>query len=219
MAKDPSKDVHLAKKRIRTLSRKMNEKYLYRLASDYRPSLKRENAKILASASRLNLAKKEFYPDFTVGVSYGDRAGYNPGTFNDPRADLFSLKVGVKVPLYYKTKQSKAVEQRFIEQQERYAGLEDEKLKVMAEISKNYTNYREAKKQLSLFKTGILPQARQTVESMRSGYQVSKVDFLNLVRSQVTLFNYELLYWKALSASMQALSGLRSNVGEVNIYE
>ncbi len=219
MGTDPSKDVHLGKKRAKRLSHKMNEKYLYRLATEYRPSLKREESRVLAAASRLDLAQKEFYPDFNIAVSYGDRRGYNPGTFNDPRADLFSLRVGIKVPLYYKTKQSKAEQQKFIEQQGSYAGLEDEKLKVMAEISKNYTDYRQAKKQLSLFETGILPQARQTVESMRSGYQVSKVDFLNLVQSQVTLFNYELMYWKALTASMQALSGIKANVGEVNIYE
>lgn len=219
MGTDPSKDVHLGKKRTKRLSYKMNEKYLYKLAIEYRPSLKREESKVHASTSRLNLAHKEFYPDFNIAVSYGDRRGYNPGTFDDRRADLFSLRVGIKVPLYYKTKQSKAEQQKFIEQQGSYAGLEDEKLKVMAEISKNYTDYRQAKKQLSLFETGILPQARQTVESMRSGYQVSKVDFLNLVQSQVTLFNYELMYWKALTASMQALSGIKANVGEVNIYE
>ena len=89
----------------------------------------------------------------------------------------------------------------------------------MAKISNNYTDYKQAKKQVSLYITGILPQARQTVDSMLSGYQVSKVDFLNLVRSQVTLFNYELLYWKAVTDSMQALSGLQATVGKVNIYE
>jgi len=219
MGQKASKNIRLAKKKEKRLSHKMNETYLYRLAAEYRPSLKREESKVLASGSRLDLARREYYPDFNVAVAYGDRQGYNSGTLSDPRADLFSLKVGIKVPLYYKTKQSKAVQQRFIEQQERYAGLEDEKLKVMAEISKNYTNYNQAKKQLSLFTTGILPQARQTVESMRAGYQVSKVDFLNLVQSQVTLFNYELMYWKALAFSMQALSGIKANVGEVNIYE
>jgi len=219
MGKKASKQIKLGKKRIKSLSHKMNEKYLYRLAVDYRPSLKREESKVLAATSRLSLARKGYYPDFNVAVSYADRRGYNPGIFNDARSDLFSLKVGIKIPLYYKTKQSRAVQQRFIEQQESYASMEDEKLKVMAEISKNYTDYNKAKKQLLLFRTGILPQARQTVESMRSGYQVSKVDFLNLIQSQVTLYNYELMYWKALTVSMQALSGIKANVGEVNIYE
>ena len=51
-----------------------------------------------------------------------------------------------------------------------------------------------------------MPQAQQTVASMLAGYQVSEVDFLNLVRSQMTLFNYELQYWKAFSDAKQALA-------------
>jgi outer membrane protein TolC len=219
MGRDPSVDIRLGKSTKKRLSSKMNEKHLYNLAQEYRPTLKREESNVLAAGSRLDLAKKDYYPDFQVSVTYGDRNGYNAGNFDNPRSDLFSLKVGIKVPLYYKTKQSKAVQQKFIEQQGSYYALEDEKLNVMAEISKYYTNYQQANKQISLYKTGILPQARQTVESMRSGYQVNKVDFLNLVRSQITLFNYELLYWKSYAESMQALSSIQAKVGKVNIYE
>ena len=219
MGKNPSDTIHLARKVNRKLSHKMNEKYLYKLAEEYHPTLKSQESRVSAAQSRLDLAKKDYYPDFRVSVAYGDRIGYNGGRIDDPRSDLLTLKVGIKVPLYYKTKQSKAEQQRFIEQQGSQYALENVRLKLMAEISNNYTDYRQAKKQVSLYETGILPQARQTVDSMLSGYQVSKVDFLNLVRSQVTLFNYELLYWKSVTESMQALSGIQANVGKVNIYE
>ena len=72
---------------------------------------------------------------------------------------------------------------------------------------------------MSLFGSGIVPQARQTVQSMLAGYQVSKVDFLNLVRSQITLLNYELQYWKSLSEAKQALAKIQAAVGEESIYE
>ena len=49
---------------------------------------------------------------------------------------------------------------------------------------------------------------------MLAGYQVSEVDFLNLVRSQITLFNYETQYWRSLSAANQALARLHAAVGE-----
>jgi outer membrane protein TolC len=54
---------------------------------------------------------------------------------------------------------------------------------------------------------------------MLSGYKVSRVDFLNLVRAQITLFNYEIQYWKALTEANQALAQLAASVGEENIYE
>ncbi|HQT27550.1 MAG TPA: hypothetical protein PLK99_13315, partial [Burkholderiales bacterium] len=64
-----------------------------------------------------------------------------------------------------------------------------------------------------LFKLGIIPQASQTVAAMLSAYQVDKADFLNLVRSEITLYNYETEYWKALSSSWQAWAILQSETG------
>ncbi|EGG98354.1 Heavy metal RND efflux outer membrane protein2C CzcC family [gamma proteobacterium IMCC2047] len=90
---------------------------------------------------------------------------------------------------------------------------------MMADISSAVTDYERASEQFRLFESGIVPQSRQTVESMLAGYQVNQVDFLNLVRSQVTLFNYELQYWKALSDAKQALARLQAAVGEETVYE
>ena len=49
--------------------------------------------------------------------------------------------------------------------------------------------------------------------SMPAAYQVNKADFLNLVRAQVTLYNYETQYWKALSSGWQAWARLEAAVG------
>ena len=103
-------------------------------------------------------------------------------------------------------------------QTSRYALL-DERGLVRGAIATGVTDFQRAKQQLSLFETGIVPQAEQTVKSMLAGYQVSEVDFLNLVRSQMTLFNYELQYWKALSEAKQAIAQLEAAVGEETIYE
>ncbi len=54
---------------------------------------------------------------------------------------------------------------------------------------------------------------------MLAGYQVSQVDFLNLVRSQIALLNNELQYWNAFAEANQALANLTAAVGEEEIYE
>ena len=197
----------------------VDENTLYLRAESSRPLLKKMETKIEAAQSRLDLAKRDYYPDFKLGVTYGDRTGDNPPPMGGSRSDFFSVMVGVKVPLYSGRKQSKAVSQRSSElQMNRYALL-DEKGLVMAAISSAVTDYQEAKQQFSLYGSGIVPQAQQTVQSMLAGYQVSEVDFLNLVRSQMTLFNYELQYWKALSDAKQALARLEAAVGEESVYE
>ena len=152
-------------------------------------------------------------------MTYGERAGQNPQPMGGDRADLFSIKLGIKIPLFASSKQSYKVKQRISEQfKSKYAYLDDTN-QVKAAIASHITDYRRSQEQQSLFETGILPQARQTVQSMMAGYQVSEVDFLNLVRSQVTLFNYELQFWQAVSQSKQALANLQASIGKENIYE
>ncbi|MAD77086.1 TolC family protein [Colwellia sp. M166] len=205
---------------INLLSRKvLPEQQLYQLANKFRPVLKKHKQLVLAAKSKLDLAEREYFPDFIVGVTYGDRTGQNSPLMAGERADLFSIKLGIKLPLYAGTKQSYKVKQRIGEQFKSKYAYRDEMNQVRADIASSLTKYSRSTEQLSLFTTGILPQARQTVQSMLAGYQVSEVDFLNLVRSQVTLFNYELQYWQAVSQSNQALASLQASIGKESIYE
>jgi cobalt-zinc-cadmium efflux system outer membrane protein len=197
----------------------LNEHRLYQLAAIHRPIIKQREQTVAASESRLDLAKRNEYPDFNVAVNYGNRSGNNPMPMSGSRSDFVSVMVGIKVPLYSGRKQSKAIRQKSSELEKNHYAVLDEKGRVSAEISTAVIDYRRAGEQMSLFGSGIVPQARQTVQSMLAGYQVSKVDFLNLVRSQITLLNYELQYWKSLSEAKQALAKIQAAVGEESIYE
>ena len=203
----------------RTLPPIKEEETLYLIADKSRPVIKVREQKVAAAVSRLDLAKKDYYPDFQLSVIYGSRTGVNPGPSSEPRADLFSVMLGVKIPLYAMSKQSKAIEQKSSEQQASSFALADERVQMMADISADIADYHQAQQQFILLEKGILPQARQTVQSMLAGYQVNKVDFLNLVRSQVTLFNFELQYWKVLVRAKQAARRIEANIGEESIYE
>lgn len=196
-----------------------SEAALYEVAESHRPTIKAQETQVDAAKSRLELAKRDQYPDFMLGVTYGERSGDNPPFMGGSRANLLSVMVGVKIPLYSGRKQSKAVSQKVSELARSRYELLDEKGQVRAAISSSVTDYQRSQDQFELFGKGIIPQAEQTVQSMLAAYQVSEVDFLNLVRSQITLFNYELQYWKALSEARQALARLEAAVGEGAIYE
>jgi cobalt-zinc-cadmium efflux system outer membrane protein len=196
-----------------------SEAELYEVAESIRATIKAQETNVEAARSRLELAKRDQYPDFKLGVTYGERTGDNPPFMGGSRADFLSVMVGVKIPLYTGRKQSKAISQKTSElARSRYA-LIDERGLVRAAISASVTDYQKSQDQFDLFGRGIIPQAQQTVQSMLAAYQVSEVDFLNLVRSQMTLFNYELQYWKALSEAKQALARLEAAVGKETIYE
>ncbi len=194
----------------------LTEAALFDQAESYRALLKSRREAVNAAQSRLDLAKKDYYPDFNVGAYYGGRHDTQAG---QRRSDFLTMKLSMTVPIFFASKQRKAVDQRSSELMQRRYALQDEWNNVRAEISKATSDYRQSKNQTVLFKSGIIPQARQTVASMLSGYQVDKVDFLNLVRSQITLYNYEIQYWKVLTEANQALAQLTAMIGKEEIYE
>lgn len=195
----------------RTLIEPPQEAELFVHAERQRPLLAKMRKQIEAARVRVELAKKEFFPDFTLGAFHGFRRGQTPG--GKSRPDFLTLSLSMNLPLYFATKQAKAVDQRQSELLRERFQWQDAWNQVRAEIASALADYRRAREQVRLFEQGILPQARQTVASMLAGYQVGKVDFLNLVSAQITLYNYEIQYWKTLAETRQSLARLEAAVG------
>ena len=195
----------------------LQDKTVYFHLAESRPLLLKQKAHADAAGARLASAEKDQLPDFNVGVSYGDRRGINPN--GSSRDDFFSVMVGVKIPLYASRKQDRALSQRTHESQSAMYAATDTRGRIYGAITKFMTAYGQASDRFDLFKTSIIPQATQTVESMIAGYQVNQVDFLNLVRAQITLLNYELEYWRTYSDAKRYLAALEGAVGGGEIYE
>lgn len=217
LARPADRPVELPREIEGDLADILAESLLYQKAEAASPLLARKRNTIQAARSRVDLAKKAYYPDFKMGAAYGFRSGDNSLPRTGTRADFLSLGLSMSVPLFAYRKQAKAVDQRNSELLQRNYALKDEWDQVRARISSALADYERAKEQSVLFKTGIIPQARQTVASMLAGYQVNKVDFLNLVGSQITLYNYEIRYWRVFSEANQALARLIAAVGEEEI--
>ncbi len=184
---------------------------LIELAQATRPLLATRRKLLEAAQARTQLADKDYYPDFKLGLAYGFRSGNNPN--GSARADLASVTLGISLPLFSGSRQDQAVAQRQAEWQQQDYELQDNTLQVSSQIEQTLADYQSAREQAALFKGGLIPQAQQTVAAMRAAYQVNKVDFLNLVRAQVTLYNYETQYWKTVSSGWQALANLQAAVG------
>jgi len=214
----PSKQpIQLTDQVSESLQALSKEATLIQRAREQRPLLSAQQQRSEAARSRHELAQKDYSPDFMVGAIYGYRDGSNPD--GSHRDDFGSIMFSMNLPLYADSKQDRAVDQRNAEWLQKKYQLHEQRNQVDAEVSWAITDYRRAGEQLTLFHQEIIPQARQTVDAMLAGYQVGNVDFLNLVRSQTTLYDYETQYWKALSVANQALARLVAAVGEENIYE
>jgi len=183
-----------------------------------RPQLAAESALVDAAQSRLDLANKNLRPDFQVGMAYGLRDGRNAIT-GASHPNFLSLNFGVRVPLYSNSKQRNAVQQRTHEVSQRQHALNDTLRSVEAAVARHMFDYESASSQVELVGGAIIPQAQQTVASMLSGYQTNQVDFLNVINSQITLYNAQISYWESFSNAKTALARLAAAAGQEVLYE
>lgn len=183
---------------------------LQTLATTSRPGLIALQKKIAASKARVESARKDYYPDFTVAAAYGYRQDTPDGR---ERSDLATVKLSMNLPIWTGSKLDSAVAQRSSEVLAAEYKAREFRNRIQAKIRSDYSEYSNRSQQTALYKDSLIPQAEQTAAAMLKGYQVNKVDFLNVVRAQLALYNYKITYWHHLSSARKALAGLEAATG------
>lgn len=176
-----------------------------------RPQLLGLQSLIERSSKSLDLARKEAQPDFEVRFAYGQR---ERDLANMPREDVVSLTVAMNLPLWRADK----IEPRIAEAR----ALRDQALElqqaqqneVQARLRQQAAVIEQSRKSVQLYETGILPQARLAVEAALAAYQVSRVDLLMLLDSQMTLFGYEISRARELVNFNKALAEIELLAGK-----
>jgi outer membrane protein TolC len=85
---------------------------------------------------------------------------------------------------------------------------------VTASLRRSHAELERAVSEEALLETGLLPQARQSLESSRSGYEVGRIDFLSLLDSQVRFLDAELRLTRARADKRLAFAALEVAAGE-----
>jgi len=174
--------------------------------------LLRAFAKQVEEAERAHRAVQlESYPDVDLGVGYRLRSPA-PG---DPVAgdDFFSGGLTLRLPVD-RGKWRERIAERAALLRRAKAAQRGALAQLRDALLSNFSTLERADGEVTLLETGLVPQARQSLESNRSGYQVDKVDFLSLIDSQVKLLDAELSLVRAVADRRAAFAALEGAVGE-----
>jgi len=183
---------------------------LRQAARQNRPMFASYQSLIDRYGSQRDLAELDYYPNFNVWTSYRFRDDDLP----DTGTDFISAGVTMNLPIW-REKRSAAVAEAeaglrmALRQQQEFGNQVDATIEdVSARLEKNHDL-------AVLFATGLIPQAQQTFDASLSAYQVGKVDFLSLLDSLMTLYDYRLDYQRVLAdyhrniAELEGASGVR----------
>ena len=175
-----------------------------------RPLLLAWKERIQKAESSVKLARRDYWPNFTVGASYRQRDNLSNGAVMH---DFFSATLSINIPLFFKRKQGAKVAEKELTFSALHAQYKNVYIGVLSNLESIEAEMERNRKRVELYKGGILIQAQQSLESAQAGYQVGKVDFLTLINNWMMLQNYEMQYFFAMAEFHKAMANYELNMG------
>jgi outer membrane protein, heavy metal efflux system len=176
-------------------------------AAEDRPTLERSRIGVTQARTREALARRELWPDLTMGVQYGQR----PGEMGTER--MGSLMVGFTLPVFARQRQMQMRREATAMSEMAHADLAGRSARVSADITAFLAEASRARTLITLFRTEVLPQAEANVASAFSSYRVGRVDFMTLLDAQMTLNEYRQETFSLLAEYGRMVAELEMTVG------
>lgn len=177
-------------------------------AEETRPMLERSRTGVEQATTRQALARKQIWPDFSIGVQYGQRDAGALGT-----ARMGSAMIGFSVPIFAGSRQLRMRDEAAAMEAMAEAELVAARSQVDASLGELQAELERSRTLLELYRTEVLPQANANVESSFSSYRVGAVDFMTLADAQMTANRYETEYFTLLADYGRSVSELEMTVG------
>lgn len=181
-------------------------------ALNERPELRAAEEQIAADEAMLQLGRKDYWPDLSVGADYAFvDGGTNPGFAKDGD-DITSVMVGLNVPLQLGRRNS-AIEERAARVGSARSRAHALSRQVQLEVHHHYTRLKEMREVLALYREQIVPSVRLELDATRQAYSSARASFLELLDSERSLEEVLMQQARALRDYRQSQARLERAVG------
>src|SRR5256712_2247289 len=176
---------------------------LRRRAREQNPDVHSKQASIRQQEAKVEMAHKNFRPDFNVQYTY-EHTG-------SQARDYYMATFGIRLPNRGRQKAELAEAQ---ENQERaLQELEAESQRVLSEVQQQYVRAKTSEERLKIYSDGLVPQSEATFQSALSAYQSNRQDFESLLSGFLDVLNLDLEYRNELVEHESALAEVERLTG------
>ena len=176
---------------------------LLQKAREQNPDVHSKQASIRQQDTQVELAHKEFRPDFNVGYTYEHTASQ----FKDYYMASFSVR------LPNRGRQRAALAEAEQNQERARQELDAESQRVLSEVQQQYVRAKTSEERLKIYSDGLIPQSEITFQSALSAYQSNRQDFESLLSGFLDVLNLDLEYRNELVEHESALAELERLTG------
>jgi outer membrane protein TolC len=173
------------------------------LVKQQNPNVQAQRAMLTKTESQVELAKKEFRPDFAVQYMYQNT--------DRKFRDYYMASFSITLPNRGRHKAELAEAQANREQANKQ--LEAETRQRLAEVQDQYVVAQTSTEQLKIYKDGLIPQSDATFRAALAAYQANRQDFQTLLSSFMDVLNLQIEYQRELADHESALARLETLTG------
>jgi cobalt-zinc-cadmium efflux system outer membrane protein len=153
------------------------------------PELKIKGYQVKQSKTRINLAKKDYWPDFDIMAAYGQRDESRAG---QDWADFFSTTVSVNLPVWQNRKQDKKLAAAAAMHRSTEQSYENQVKNIRHQLDALATEIINLQDNYYLYQRTLLPQANDWARSALEAYEVGEVEFDTMINARMRLLMFEL---------------------------
>lgn len=179
---------------------------LFAAAGANNPEIAAAQKMIERQGLQVNLAKKDFYPDFNLQYIWQRT---DPAQF---RA-YYMVTLGVRVPVYRGRRQRPELAQAEADARRALSERDAETQRVAFELRQQFVNAEKSAELLKIYREGLIPQAHGELQAAMAAYQSSRQDFQALLASFLDVLKLEEEYWQTLVEHETAVARLEAVTG------
>ncbi len=176
---------------------------LMQRAREQNPDVQSKQASIRQQEAQVELAHKNFRPDFNVQYAY-EHTG-------SQARDYYMATFGIRLPNRERQRAELAEAQQ--NQERARQELDAESQRVLSEVQQQYIRAKTSEERLKIYSDGLVPQSEATFRSALSAYQSNRQDFESLLSGFLDVLNLDLEYRSELVEHESALAELERLAG------
>jgi outer membrane protein TolC len=181
------------------------------LAEQHQPQLQGLALQEQKSEVGRKLAEKEFYPDVTVALEYMQR---DRSEMDKDGYDMYSAGLTFNLPVFRERRRAMLAE---AEAEGRMARQERAMIqnRIRLTLTDALARLDRLKKTAELYRDGLIPQAEQAFEASLAAYRAGRAEYMTVLDSQMSLFDYSRDYFEAISEHQRQRALVEEAVGTV----
>jgi len=172
------------------------------------PELQAIDARIRKANDQVALARKEYFPDFSLGLNW-----MNANTRMDQSMeDEYVASIEMNLPVYRK-RIAAMVQEAQSGVQEYQSMRQDAQNRIAVDLQNQLYKLRNAERQLKLLAELLIPKAHQSLQVTETSYSAGQASFLELVDTERELLMFQENYYRSIADYLQALAKIEAMVG------